>query len=125
MCMFSSRVALASSPAMSFSMRPMSRPISLAAAAEQLLMELEVLLAGRVLHAHRDRDLRRLDRARPEHREFLEHDPGLWVLHDQVELVVGPALPPAAVVIEELDQRPDALVIADRDLGRRVEQGLT
>src|SRR5260370_5939603 len=40
-------------------------PVGLASAAEQLLMELEILFAGRVLHAHFDRDLRRLHPPRP------------------------------------------------------------
>ena len=55
--------------------RERARLVDLAAAGEQLLVELEILLAaGLVLHAHRDRDLRRLRRAFAEHREFLEHE---------------------------------------------------
>ena len=60
--------------------RERPRLVDLAAAGEQLLVEVEILLAGLVLHAHRDRDLRGLDRAGPEHREFLEHDLELRVL---------------------------------------------
>src|SRR5216684_6417914 len=100
-------------------------PVGLASAAEQLLMELEILFAGRVLHAHRHRNLRRLHRARPQHRKFLEHDAKLRILLHQVEHVAQRPLAIAAVVIEELDQGYVTLAISDRDLARRVEQYLT
>ena len=100
-------------------------PVGRTPAAEQLLMELEVLFPGRVLHAHCDRDLRRLHRARSQHRKFLEHDAKLRILLHQVEHVGQRPFAIAAVVIEELDQRHVALAISDRDLARRVEQRLT
>ena len=40
-----------------------ARLVGLTAAAEQLLVEVEIFLAGRILHAHGDRDLGGLDRA--------------------------------------------------------------
>src|SRR5262249_14451741 len=55
--------------------RECARLVRLAAAAEQPLMEFEIFLAaGVVLHAHRRRNLRRLDRTLTQHREFLEHE---------------------------------------------------
>ena len=42
--------------------------------AEKLFMKLEIFLAAGVLHAHRDRDLGGLQRARSEDGKLLEHD---------------------------------------------------
>ncbi len=98
--------------------------VGLAAAAEQLLVEFEVFLAGLVLHAHRDRDLRRLDRARPKDREFLQHDLELGIVLHQREHVVHGALAVAAVVVEELNEGDVAVRISQNDLARRAEDGL-
>src|SRR5262245_9738861 len=83
--------------------------VGLAASAQQLLMELEILLAGLILHTHRDRDLRRLDGAGAEDREFLEHDAQIAVSLHHLEKIGQRVLAVAAVVIEELDQRDVAL----------------
>src|SRR5215469_10779800 len=42
-----------------------------AAAAQELLMEAEILLSAGVLHAHRHRNARRLNRLGPQDRQFL------------------------------------------------------
>ena len=117
---------------MSFSSRAMSSPTSLATASARALSawprplssfwwKSRYFFAGLVLHADRDRDLRRLDRARPEHREFLEHDLELGIALHQLEHVVHGALAVAAVVVEELDEGDVALRIAERHLPRRIE----
>src|SRR5262245_32405283 len=54
--------------------RERARLVRLAAAAEQLLVELEIFLAGLVLHAHGRRHLRGLHRAVAQHRKFLEDE---------------------------------------------------
>ena len=104
--------------------RERARLVGLAAAAQQLLVEVHVLLAGLVLHADGDRDAGRLDRARPEHRKLLEHDLELGIALHQREHVVHGALAVAAVVIEELDEGDVALRVADHDLTRRIEDRL-
>src|SRR6266849_5838197 len=81
---FSSSVLRTSALARSFSSLAISRPTSLAtararlvgsaSAAEQFLVEVEIFLAGRILHPYRDRDLGGFNRASAQHREFLEHD---------------------------------------------------
>src|SRR5215469_596081 len=62
--------------------RQRARLVGLAAAAEQLLVELEIFLAGLVLHARRGGDLRRLHRALAQHGEFLEHELDLAVFEE-------------------------------------------
>ena len=100
-----------------------ARLVRLTAPAEQLLMEFEVLLARLVLHVDRNRDLRRLDRARSEHGEFLQDDLEFRVVLEQREHVVHGALAVAAVVVEELHEGDVAVRIAKHDLPRRAEQG--
>src|SRR5262249_2337236 len=99
-----------------------ARPVRLAAPAEQLLMEVEIFLAARVLHAHRRRDLRRLYRTLAEHREFLEHEFEAPVALDEIEHVAHRAFAVAAIVVEELDHRDVALRIAQGYLPRRAEK---
>ena len=92
--------------------------------AEQPLVEVEVFLAGLVLHTRGDRDLRRLERARAEHRIFLEHDFELGIGLEEGQHVAERALAVAAVVVEELDHGDVALRVAERHLVRGVEQHL-
>ena len=98
--------------------------VGLTAAAHQLLMEFEIFLAGLVLHAHRDRDLRRFDRARSEHREFLQHHLELGIVLHQRQHVGHGALAVAAVVIEEFDEGDVAIRVAQINLARRREDRL-
>src|SRR5215470_2647294 len=87
--------------------------VRLAAAAEQLLMEFEIFLAaGRVLHAHGRRNLRRLGRTLAQHRELLEHEFELAVVLHEIEHVAHRPFAVAAIVIEELDHGDVALGIA-------------
>src|SRR6266852_2258019 len=103
--------------------RERARLVRLAAAAEQLEVELEVFLAGLVLHARGRRDLRRLHRSLAEHGKFLEHEFELAVVLEQVEHVGHGALAVAAIVVEEFHQRDVALRIAERHLARRGKNG--
>ncbi len=75
-------------------------------------MEIEIFLAGRILHAHGDRDLGGFDRALAQHREFLEHDLQLGIGLHQVEHVGHRAFAVTAIVIEELDEGDVAILIA-------------
>src|SRR6266481_1103334 len=100
-----------------------ARFVRLAAPAEQLLMELEIFLATLILHAHRRRNLRRLNRTLAEDREFLEHKFELFVALEQIEHVGHGTLAIAAIVIEELDYGDITLRIAQRHLTRRSEKG--
>src|SRR5215467_14283419 len=97
--------------------------VRLAAAAEQLLMEFEIFLAaGRVLHAHGRRNLRRLGRTLAQHRELLEHEFELAVVLHEIEHVAHRPFAVAAIVIEELDHGDVALGIAQRHLAWRGEK---
>src|SRR5262249_13803375 len=98
--------------------RDPSRLVGRAATAEELLMKLEIFLAGLVLHPHRDRNLRGLRRTLAEHREFLEHDLDLWISLHEIEHVGHSALAVAAVVVEQLHKGDIALWVADRYLAR-------
>src|SRR5215467_8332624 len=103
--------------------RERARQVRLATAAEQLLMEFEIFLAaGRVLHAHGRRNLRRLDRTLAQHREFLEHEFEFSVVLQEIEHVAHGAFAVAAIVIEELNHGDVALRIAQRHLARRGEK---
>src|SRR5262245_40636281 len=103
--------------------RERARLVGLATAAEQLLVKLEIFLAGLVLHAHGRRYLRRLHRAVPQHWKLLEYELELAVVLDELEHVAHGALAVAAIVIEELDHGDVALGIAQRHLPRRGEDG--
>ena len=98
------------------------RLVGLTAAAEQLLVELEVFLAGRVLHAHGHRDAGGLDRAFAEHRKFLEDEFEIGVGLEQLDHVGQRALAVAAIVVEELDHGDLALRVAEHDLVGRGKQ---
>src|ERR1700733_4532096 len=50
------------------------RLVGRAASAQELLVEFDVFLAGRILHARRDRDMRGFDRTFAQDRKFLEHE---------------------------------------------------
>ncbi len=100
-----------------------ARLVGRAAAAEELLVELDVFLAGRILHARGDRDVGGLDRALAEHREFLEHEFEIRIGAQEAHHVGQRALAEAAIVVEELDHRDIALRIAEHDLVRRIEHG--
>src|SRR5262245_6604961 len=100
-----------------------ARLVRLAATPEHLLVEFEIFLAGLVLHPNRDRDLRRLHRARAEHGEFLQDDLEIGVVLEQREHVVHSSLTVTAVVVEELDEGDVSVGIAKHDLPRRAEQG--
>jgi hypothetical protein len=99
----------------------MSKPTSLATA-QKLLVEFDVLLAGAVLHARRDRDASGFDRPFSEHRKFLEHEFQVAVGFYQIEHVGHGALAVAAIVVEELDHRDVALGIAEHHLMRRAKE---
>src|SRR4051794_5854277 len=93
-----------------------TRLVRLSAAAEQLLMEFEIFLAGLVLHAHGRRDLRRLDRTFTQYRELLKYKFELPVVLHQFDHVAHGTLAVAAIVVEELDHGDIALRIAQRHL---------
>src|SRR3982751_5842546 len=95
--MFSSSVLRTSLLVRSFSILATSRPASLAAA-EQLLMKVEIFLAGRILHPHSNADLGSFDRACAQHRKFLEHDLQLRIVLHQLHHVQHRALAAAAIV---------------------------
>ena len=84
-------------------------------------MEVEIFLAGRILHAHGDADLGGFDRTCAQHREFLEHDLQLGIALHQFHHVEHRALAVAAIVIEELDEGDVAVLVAERHVARRVE----
>lgn len=86
-------------------------------------MECEVFLPPGILHPHRDRDTRRFPRARPQDREFLQHDFQIRIVFDQGHHVGQRAFAEAAAIVEELDQRDIAVRIAQRNLMGRGEEG--
>ena len=90
--------------------------------AEQFLMEGDVFLPAGILHAHRDRDTRGLQRTRSEDRELLEHDLQFRIVLQQSEQIGQRPLAVAAAVVEELDQGDVAVGIAERHLVRRGKQ---
>ena len=96
--------------------------VDLAAPGHELLVIFEVLLAGLVLHAHRNADFCRILRAWPKDGKFLEHDLEIGVSLHQRHHVGHGALAVAAIVVEELDEGDIALRIPDRNVARRVEQ---
>src|SRR6516162_9041605 len=103
--------------------RERAREVRLAAPAKQLLMEFEIFLAaGRVLHAHSCRNLRRLHRTIAQHRELLEHEFELAVALQEIEHVAHRPFAVAAIVIEELDHGDVALGIAQRYLAWRAQK---
>src|SRR5262245_15389842 len=104
--------------------RQRARLIGLAATAQQLLVKFEIFFAGLVLHADRHSDLRGLERAGTENREFLEDDLELWIVFHQREHVIHGALAVAAVVIEKFHKGDVAVRSAENDLARRAEYGL-
>ena len=113
----------------------MSRPASLAAAIARALSaaprppssfwwKSRYFLPVGILHAHRDRDLRGFDRACAQHRKFLEHDFQLGIGFHQLQHVGHRAFAVAAIVVEELDEGDVAVLVAERDAARRVEDRL-
>ena len=84
-------------------------------------MERPEAIAGELV-ARGAGDPRRLDRARPEDGEVLEHDLEVGVVLHQLGNVGQGALAEVAVIVEELDQRRAAVGIADVGLEGRREQ---
>ena len=87
-------------------------------------MKVEIFLAGRILHAHGDRDLRGLDRALAQDREFLQHDLQFRIGLHQIEHVGHRAFAVAAIVVEEFDEGDVAVLVAEHDAARRIEDRL-
>jgi hypothetical protein len=80
---------------------------------EQLLVEVEILLAAGILHAHGDRDLGRFDRTWPSTGNSFSTTFSLDRL-SSVEHVGHRAFAVAAIVVEELDEGDIAVLVAER-----------
>ena len=71
-----------------------------------------------------DRDLRGFERTLAQHGEFFQYDFQLGVGFQQIEHIGHGAFAVAAIIVEEFDEGDIAVLVAEHDAARRIENCL-